>query len=376
MLQAQLQDMQQQPSPSDGSVSIFLPGSSSLSSVSAVDGRRLLAWERDIDFAEASMESRVLRAATSPPIHSRNWFEWLLSRTAAALPFDQTQRMFRLPGKDPSVALEQNISPGACFKFEGAAGSLAVSLAKPVMVRAVAISNLPESEALTAPRLVEVWGRPDRRAFLPPAVSWLRDRYERFPPSPTPLLGGGTACEISSEVDSAAVSAPSPFAASPASCYSTLLSKSASRPSCGNRKALALSPSTASGSSLSTGDQPSAGAGSSDESSWCFNEQVFSHSLFSSLYAAPPDPATWVFLGKFQNDAQAHITRLDVPPTVPMRAIQFRFLSNHGDPNTCIYRVRVHGETLVPAAAKQDTSFTAFLSEIWDTLSLKKNIEN
>eukprot|EP00920_Eleutheroschizon_duboscqi_P043774 GHVT01104398.1.p1 GENE.GHVT01104398.1~~GHVT01104398.1.p1 ORF type:complete len:284 (-),score=50.33 GHVT01104398.1:332-1183(-) len=283
--------------------------------------------------------------------------------------------MFRLPGKDPKVALEQNISPGACFKFEGAVGTLAVSLPKPVMVRAVAISNLPESEALTAPRLVEVWGRPARRSFLPPAESWLRDRYERFPPSPTPLLGGGTACEISSEVDSAAVSAPSPFAASPASCYSTLLSESASQSSCGKRKALALSPSTASGSFLSTKDQHPVSDGSSDESSWCFNERAFSHSLFSSLYAAPSDPATWMFLGKFQNDGQAPITRLDVPPTVPMRAIQFRFLSNHGDPNTCIYRVKVHGENL-PAAAKQDTSFTAFYQEIWDTLSLKKNIKN
>ncbi|EPQ31801.1 uncharacterized protein PFL1_01133 [Pseudozyma flocculosa PF-1] len=192
------------------------------------------------------------------------------------------QRAIR--GRPPLVALHPDTSPGMCWSFAGPTGSLGVYLSKPTHVTAVSIEHTPRVLSLDE-------GSSAPREFAVWGI-------------------------VSGEADRRKLAA--------------------------HRAAMARRAYSSSSSSSSSSSQSEAtGSGDGDDG--------------GSIDAAPPPPSDAHVLlatATYQLHQGARtVQTFSVPADVvalgiKVPSVQFQFLSNHGHPAfTCVYRVRVHGDT-------------------------------
>ncbi|KAN0061627.1 hypothetical protein ACQY0O_006475 [Thecaphora frezii] len=115
------------------------------------------------DYALYSAGGRIVPEHTSETysyMPKASWTRWLPlvgsgSRFSAA-----PQKAIR--GRPPLAALHPDTSPGMCWSFAGATGSLGIHLSRPIQVKAVSLEHTPRilslDEGASAPREVVVWG--------------------------------------------------------------------------------------------------------------------------------------------------------------------------------------------------------------------------
>lgn len=119
----------------------------------AIVDAALLKYSKDMlamaDYALLSAGARVIPAGTSETL--------VLKRPSVVGKVLRGDRA--ITGRPPTTALETDTAVGSCWPFEGSTGTLGISLARPVNVKAVTVEHAAKELALdvnSAPRDVEV----------------------------------------------------------------------------------------------------------------------------------------------------------------------------------------------------------------------------
>ncbi|KAH7907600.1 hypothetical protein BJ138DRAFT_482150 [Hygrophoropsis aurantiaca] len=96
----------------------------------------------------------------------RSGAEVLLDLTTPPPPVQRTSSSFKskVVRNAPDVALNENLSAGSCWRFDGKSGQLGISLIEPISVTHITIDHIAKELTSTielAPRVLVVWGAVD-----------------------------------------------------------------------------------------------------------------------------------------------------------------------------------------------------------------------
>lgn len=75
--------------------------------------------------------------------------------------FTTQARSSLYPTNDPIVALDEDLRPGRCWRFEGGSGQIAIGFSQDVQISDITVDHIPKelvSSAQTAPRSILFWG--------------------------------------------------------------------------------------------------------------------------------------------------------------------------------------------------------------------------
>ncbi|KAJ1926514.1 hypothetical protein IWQ60_003726 [Tieghemiomyces parasiticus] len=119
------------------------------------------------DYALATAGARSIPLLTSPTYEAPGPDSFWRNALATLLGVPHGR-----PVNQPAVALDPDQTPGSCWPFRGAQGSLGVALSRPIIPTAFSLEHLSPAVALdvrSAPHQVELWAVLDHRDLIPPA---------------------------------------------------------------------------------------------------------------------------------------------------------------------------------------------------------------